>query len=125
MATAAVSHEHDHAHHPGATKLYVQIAVILFVLTFLEVMSYEVAHKPAEYGASFTALVAPVFVPLLIVLSIAKFALVGMYYMHLKTDDKLLSWVFVFSLLIAVVVVLGLMVLMSYLFNHGVPPLIK
>ncbi len=118
--TAALAHD-AHAHHAHPTaKTYVQIAVVLFALTFLEVASYEIAH--GEPGA-LQNLVKPVFIPALILLSIAKFALVGMYYMHLKTDDRLLSWVFNFSLLIAVIVVLGLMVLMSYLFNHGAPPI--
>lgn len=118
--TAAHAHDAHHAH-PTA-KTYIQIAVVLFILTALEVLAYDWSHDPAS---SLYGLVAPIFVPALVVLSIAKFALVGLYYMHLKTDDRLLTWVFNFSLLIAVIVVLGLMVLMSYLFNYGAPPLVK
>lgn len=121
--SAALGHDQQ-AHGTSHTKTYVQIGFILFVLTALEVFSFEAAHKPETYGA-IASLVAPIFIPLLIVLSVAKFALVGLYYMHLKDDDRLLSWVFAFSLLIAVVVVLGLMVLTNYLFNHGMPPLTR
>ena len=43
-----------------------------------------------------------------------KFALVAMYYMHLKNDSKLFSGVFVFPLIIATVVILAMIVLMAY-----------
>lgn len=107
--------DHEHSHPTAAT--YVRIAVVLFILTALEVYAYELAHH--ESGA-LAELVKGIFVPALIVLSAAKFILVGAYYMHLKTDDRLLSWVFLFSLLIATVVIVGLMVLFKYLFNHGI-----
>ena len=42
-----------------------------------------------------------VLVPVLIVLGAAKFALVAMFYMHLKYDGWLLTGVFVFPLMIA------------------------
>jgi heme/copper-type cytochrome/quinol oxidase subunit 4 len=43
-----------------------------------------------------------------------KFALVAMYYMHLKNDSKLFSGVFVFPLIIAAVVILAMVALMAY-----------
>ena len=111
--SAAPAHA-DHAH-PGV-GLYVRIAVVLFVLTALEVWSYDLAHGTS----SLRSVIEPIFIPLLIGLSAVKFALVGMFYMHLKTDQPMLSWIFLFSLLIASVVILGLMALFWYLFHHGI-----
>jgi heme/copper-type cytochrome/quinol oxidase subunit 4 len=37
-----------------------------------------------------------------------------MFYMHLKQDSKLFSGVFVFPLIIAAVIIVGLMLLMAY-----------
>jgi heme/copper-type cytochrome/quinol oxidase subunit 4 len=50
----------------------------------------------------------------LLTLSAAKFALVAMFYMHLKQDSRLFTGVFVFPLIIAAVVILALAALMAY-----------
>jgi hypothetical protein len=105
--------------HASAGK-YAQIAVILFVLTALEVSLFEVAHEAGATG--FGAYVAsPVgehgpshFVVFLLVLSAIKFWCVAMFYMHLKFDLKLLRYVFGFSLFIAVVVIGALFTLFTY-----------
>ena len=102
---------HDEHAHPGAGT-YVKIAVILFVITALEVGGYEVVRRGEPAGLA-TAL-QPVFVPFLIVLSALKFALVAMFYMHLKMDSRLFSSVFIFPLIIAAVVVLAMLLLFSY-----------
>ncbi|MGH7584714.1 MAG: cytochrome C oxidase subunit IV family protein [Gemmatimonadales bacterium] len=102
---------HDEHAHPGAGT-YVKIAVILFVITALEVGGYEVVRRGEPAGLA-TAL-QPVFVPFLIVLSALKFALVAMFYMHLKMDSRLFSTVFVFPIIIAAVVILAMLVLFSY-----------
>ncbi|MGD8727285.1 MAG: hypothetical protein PVH40_06545, partial [Gemmatimonadales bacterium] len=52
-----------------------------------------------------------VLAPILLTLSGAKFALVVMFYMHLKTDHKLFTAIFTVPLLIAVAVVLALLIL--------------
>jgi heme/copper-type cytochrome/quinol oxidase subunit 4 len=58
-------------------------------------------------------------VPVLMVLSAVKFALVAMFYMHLKQDSKLFSGLFVFPLMIAAFIIVVLMLLFSYLhFQH-------
>ena len=108
-AHATAAHA-EHAH-PG-TKTYIQIALILFVLTALEVAAYEVTHPVATGGIG--ALVEPLFIEILLLLSAVKFALVAMYYMHLKNDSKLFSGVFVFPLIIAAVVILAMVALMAY-----------
>jgi heme/copper-type cytochrome/quinol oxidase subunit 4 len=101
---------HEHAH-PGPA-LYLKIAVILFVMTALEVLAFEVSHRA---GWPLHALVEPLHNPILIILSAAKFALVAMFYMHLKQDSKIFTGLFVFPLIIATVVILALLMLFAYL----------
>ena len=57
---------------------------------------------------------SPWFVEVLLFLSALKFWFVAMFYMHLKFDMKVLSWVFGFSLVIAGVVILALFALFVY-----------
>jgi cytochrome c oxidase subunit 4 len=92
-------------HHPGAAT-YLIIAAFLLVLTVMEV---TVFYVPA---------MRPVLVPVLVVLAAAKFALVAMFYMHLKYDGWLLTGVFVFPLLIAMVLMASLLGLFAYLAHH-------
>lgn len=105
---AAAPHEHAH---PGAGT-YIKIAVILFVLTALEVGGYEVVHRGEPAGLA--TMLAPIFVEVLLLLSALKFALVAMFYMHLKMDSKLFSSLFVFPIIIAVVVIAALIALFAY-----------
>lgn len=103
------AHTADHAHPTGAT--YVKIAIILFALTALEVLAYEMAHRPTM---PLHEAMAATLIPVLIVLSAAKFALVAMFYMHLKGDGRLLTSLFVFPIIIATVIIVTLLVLMAY-----------
>ena len=100
----------EHAH-PTA-GLYAKVGLVLFILTALEVGLYEITYG-SHAGPSAEAL-KPFFVPLLLLLSAAKFALVAMFYMHLKQDHRLFAGVFVFPLIIATVVIVSLIVLMAY-----------
>ena len=95
-------------HHPGAAT-YLIIAAFLIVLTAMEVTVFYV-HA-----------LRPVLVPVLIVLGAAKFALVAMFYMHLKYDGWLLTGVFVFPLMMAGILLLALILLFAYLSNHMAP----
>ena len=104
--------EHDMIHVNGSK--YVQIAVILFVLTALEVLLYETCFGHLRETFTFGAVMAPHFVAILLVLSAAKFWFVAMFYMHLKFDLPVLGWVFTLSLTIAVVVICGLFALFTY-----------
>lgn len=93
----------DHAHpvehaHPGA-KQYVGIAVVLTVITAIEVAVFYVPS------------LAFALVPILLVLSALKFGLVALFYMHLKFDHRLFSWLFYVPMLIAIAVILALMAL--------------
>lgn len=113
MADNTVAHAEEHSH-PG-WRMYVIIAVILFALTALEVGAYEVAERGV--GGSFGAFVSGMVVEILLVLSAAKFALVAMFYMHLKQDSKIFSTLFVFPILIAAVVIVALLAL--FIYNRG------
>jgi cytochrome c oxidase subunit IV len=107
--TTSVAHE-EHAHPRAA--VYAKVGLVLFVLTALEVGLYEITY--GEHAGASASAIQPFFVPLLLLLSAFKFALVAMYYMHLKQDSKLFSGIFVFPLTIAAVIIIGLMVLMAY-----------
>jgi heme/copper-type cytochrome/quinol oxidase subunit 4 len=61
----------------------------------------------------------PILIPVLLVLSAVKFALVAMFYMHLKQDSKLFTGLFVFPLIIAAVIVVSLMLLFSYHLHYN------
>jgi cytochrome c oxidase subunit 4 len=105
---SSVAHEPTH---PSA-GVYAKVGLVLFVLTALEVGLYEITY--GEHAGSFSSAIKPFFVPMLLLLSAAKFALVAMFYMHLKQDSKLFTGVFVFPLTIAAVIIVGLMLLMAY-----------
>ena len=84
--------------HPS-TGTYVAIAALLTVITLVEV---GVFYVPAFQG---------VLAPVLLTLSGTKFALVVMFYMHLKTDHKLFTAIFTLPLLIAIAVIVALLFL--------------
>ncbi|HEU4761781.1 MAG TPA: cytochrome C oxidase subunit IV family protein [Gemmatimonadales bacterium] len=110
---AHVAEAETHSH-PTA-GLYVKIAAVLFLVTFLEVAAYELSHR----GGNAEAIMGPILIPVLLLLSAVKFALVAMFYMHLKQDSKLFTGLFVFPLIIAAVIAVSLMVLMSYHLHYN------
>jgi caa(3)-type oxidase subunit IV len=107
---------HVTAHEPAhpTASLYFKVGLVLFVLTALEVGLYEITY--GNHAGALAPTINPFFVPLLLLLSTAKFALVAMFYMHLKQDSKLFTGVFVFPLTIAAFIVLALIVLQAYHF---------
>ena len=94
------AHPVEHAH-PGA-KEYTGIAVVLTVITAVEVAVFYIPSMKA------------MMVPILLVLSALKFALVAMFYMHLKFDHRLYSWVFVVPMCFATAIILALLALFTY-----------
>src|SRR5579864_601247 len=92
-----------HAH--PTWKEYKWVALILTVITVMEVWIYYI---PA-YVAS------PAFVPSLLILSAVKFAIVVMFYMHLKYDHKLFRALFTGPLTIAITTIIALMFLFAKL----------
>lgn len=95
--------EHDH---PGYMTYWV-VAGVLTVITAVEVAIFYI---PALAG---------VIVPLLLTLSAGKFVLVVMFYMHLKTDSRIFTGVFVAPLLLAMFLVVALIVLFKVLPLYG------
>ncbi len=97
--------EGAHPHHPGA-GIYVIVAAFLCVLTAMEI---TVFYVPA---------LKTVIVPMLLVLAAAKFALIAMFFMHLKYDSWMLSAYFLFPLLMAFILLTALLMLFAYLAHH-------
>ena len=92
--------EHSKAEHAHPTVgTYLAVAAVLTVLTIIEVAVYYI---PAFH---------PVLAPVLLVLSALKFSLVVMFYMHLKADNKIFTFVFAGPLLIATCVIIALLFL--------------
>jgi cytochrome c oxidase subunit 4 len=99
---AEAVHEQAHAeHHHPTWKEYKWVALILFIITVAEVWAY--------YIPAFVA--SRAFVPSLLIMSVAKFAIVVMFYMHLKYDAKLFRALFLGPLAIAVTTVIALLFL--------------
>ncbi len=82
-------------HHP-APHLYVKVAVLLAVLTALEVALYYAERGVDEFTTSLSN-------PLLLVLAFLKFVLVVGYYMHLRYDSRTLSRFFAGGFVLAIV----------------------
>jgi cytochrome c oxidase subunit IV len=110
MEAHATTADQEHSHPRAA--VYAKVGLVLFVLTALEVGLYEITY--GGHVGSMASSIQPFFVPLLLLLSAAKFALVAMFYMHLKQDSRLFTGIFVFPLTIAAVIIVGLMLLMAY-----------
>ena len=94
MSTATVSEEDGHQEHHdhGLSDVgYIKIAVILAILTAIEVATYFF-----DFGV--------VEVPSLLILMVVKFQIVVAYFMHLKFDSKVFSYLFVTGLILAVLV---------------------
>src|SRR5207247_485651 len=93
MSAQAMVHHGEKAH--PQSREYVILAIILSVVTAAEVAAwYWEAIRALMIGSTVVDLLPPV----LIVMSAFKFALVVMFYMHLKFDHRLFSGVFLFGL---------------------------
>jgi cytochrome c oxidase subunit 4 len=92
-------------HHetPGAghasVSTYVKVALVLTGVTALEV------------GVIYIRQLTPIIVPLLLTMGTAKFALVVMFFMHLRYDPRPLTVVFVGPLIIATGLAVAIMTL--------------
>jgi cytochrome c oxidase subunit 4 len=88
MNTETETHE---AEHGMSNAGYVRIALILAAITALEVSTYYV-----DFG--------PFFMPSLMIMMVIKFLMVVSYFMHLKFDNRLFSWLFYAGLILAIIV---------------------
>ena len=98
-AAAGEVHEHPTWH------TYKWVALILTVITIVEVWVY--------YIPAFVA--SRLFVPALLIMSAVKFAIVVLFYMHLKYDHKLFRALFTGPLIIAMTTIVALMFLFAKL----------
>ena len=89
---------HVETHHPG-WSVYWKVALILTLITVGEVWMYYVPSIVASRA----------FVPGLLALSALKFAIVVMFYMHLKYDHKIFRALFTGPLLIAMSTLVALL----------------
>jgi caa(3)-type oxidase subunit IV len=89
-----------------SNSVYLIVGGFLLVLTAMEIT------------VSYVHALRPVMVPLLIVLAIAKFALIALFFMHLRYEKLELNVMFGFPLTIALIVFLALMGLFLYLSRH-------
>lgn len=85
------AHTDDAEHAHPSEKTYLKIALILGVLTVAEVATY-----PLEDTLEWLVL------PILLVLMTIKFYYVAAFFMHLKFDSRIFSWVFVAGIITAV-----------------------
>src|SRR5687767_12177809 len=104
MAHENAGHDNpDHAHEHPTWKQYKWVALILTVITALEVWAYYIP----------TLVASPFFVPLLLIMSAAKFIIVVMFYMHLKYDHRLFKALFTGPLIIAMSTLIALLFLLA------------
>jgi len=82
---------HSTTEHGMSNAGYVRIAAILAAITALEVSTYYI-----DLGA--------LFLPSLLIMMAVKFVIVVSYFMHLKYDNKLFSWVLYAGLILAITV---------------------
>ncbi|HSK95410.1 MAG TPA: cytochrome C oxidase subunit IV family protein [Euzebyales bacterium] len=91
----------EHAHHPDASQ-YIIIGIILAVLTAIEV-AISFASVPTQIG-----------IPALIALTVLKFVLVVLWFMHLRFDSGWFRRLFVFGLLLGLIVYAAAISLMLF-----------
>lgn len=89
----------DHERRHASVRTYVLVAVILTLITVIEV------------AATYVRTLTPILIPTLLVLSLAKFLLVVLFFMHLRYDSRVLTALFVGPMVIAVATVLAIIAL--------------
>ena len=97
----AMGEVHEHP----TWKQYKWVALILTLITVFEVWAYYVPAFVASRG----------FVPTLLIMSAVKFAIVVMFYMHLRYDHRLLRALFTGPLIIAMATIISLLFLFAKL----------
>jgi cytochrome c oxidase subunit 4 len=112
-----MAHDPAHEHHANVDhtalgiekehptwSTYWKVALILTLITAVEVWVYYIPSFVASRG----------FVPTLLLLSAVKFAIVVLFYMHLRYDHRLFRAVFTGPLIIAMTTIVALL----FLFGH-------
>ena len=105
-APAAAAHAHHPEELPHPTwSTYWKVALILTIITAVEVSAYYI---PAWATAR-------IYAPSMLLLSACKFAIVVMFYMHLRYDHRLFRALFTGPLLIAMSTIVALLFLFGQL----------
>lgn len=97
----AIGEVHEHP----TWKQYKWVALILIVITVIEVWAYYIPSFVASHA----------FVPSLLVMSAAKFAIVVLFYMHLRYDHKIFRALFTGPLIVAILTIGALLFLFGKL----------
>jgi cytochrome c oxidase subunit IV len=103
----------EDAAHPSPRQ-YIQIAVILAIITLLEVLAYYVERGDVPV----LTLPRTALVLLLIVMMVAKFVLVVLWYMHLRFDSPIYQRLFLTGLILVLSVFL--IVLLTFGAGFGI-----
>ena len=93
-------HAMGEVHEHPTWREYKWVALILTVITVVEVWVYYTSFRNS-----------PLFAPVLLIMSAVKFAIVVAFYMHLKYDHKLFRALFIGPLIIAISTVIALLFL--------------
>jgi cytochrome c oxidase subunit 4 len=96
----ALEHAHEFSEHMSDWQ-YVKVALLLGVLTAIEVLTYFI-----DFGE--------LAVPTLLVLMVLKFAIVVAYFMHLRFDNSLFTKVFLAGLITAVIVYIAVFLTFAF-----------
>jgi len=95
-------HAMGEVHEHPTWREYKWVALILTLITIVEVWVY---YTPFSKSA--------LFVPALLIMSAVKFAIVVLFYMHLKYDHKLFKALFTGPLIIAMATLISLLFLFA------------
>lgn len=109
-----VDHHDADAHAHPSDGTYVKIALILTILTAIEVSSYFLEDGAVRVSRD-------LLVSVILVLMVVKFAIVAMYFMHLKYDDPLLSRIFMAGIFIALAVFVVMLSTLNFWVDSGLP----
>ncbi|MFN2595569.1 MAG: cytochrome C oxidase subunit IV family protein [Actinomycetota bacterium] len=96
------------SHHPGPRQ-YVGVAAILAIITGIEVAIYYINSLRS------------VLVPMLIIMSILKFSMVVLWFMHLRFDSLMFRRLFVTGVILAFAV-FGIVLAIFFLGQGGPSP---
>jgi len=99
LQAAAHAESKPHAH--PTTAVYVKIGLFLALVTAVEI------------GIVYVKGLRGLMLPLLFGLAAVKFGTVAGFFMHLKFDNRFLTWVFAAGLFVAVLFVLALMYMLA------------
>jgi cytochrome c oxidase subunit 4 len=99
----------DEQHEAHDDKVYIKIALMLFVLTAIEIALPIIFEGDGK-----------VYGPMLLVLMGVKFWVVASYFMHLRFDNVLLTRVFYAGLILAVAVYIAVLSAMNFWTDSGI-----